>query len=412
MAKKASTNPSVVVLGGSSNALAITRSMTAKGVDVYLSVLAKNCASYTRLAKKIYAFRDKKRVQEFWGDLLLSGKNSELRGSIIFPCSDDAVEFVAKNSGELEKNYTLDESIPDVHLTMLDKRKTMEKARALGIPVPQFAVIDSAADIPGIDFDTLKFPLIVKPQHSHLFQKAFNGAKLFFAKNSDELNHHLNAALEKNLKVIVSEMIPGPDTQLGSYYTYLDKNDQPLFHYTKAVVRRFPKNNGQGCYHITRWNPEVAELGLRFFRGVGLKGLGNVEFKKDVRDGLWKLIECNPRFTAAHELLVKCGMSIDWMIYNHLVGQPVPPVGKFKENMTLWYPRSDWFAYKELKALGELTFGGWLKSIAKPQVLPHFRFNDPMPTLGPFWNSLKNRLARSTGASRQENHASHLAKSG
>lgn len=411
MAKRTSAKPPVVVLGGSSNALAIARSMSGNGVDVYLSILDKNCASYTRLAKKIYAFRDKKRVQEFWGDLLLGGKHPELQGGVLFPCSDDGVEFTAKNSGELRKNYLLDEADPEVHLTMLDKRKTMEKARTLGIPVPQFAVIDSAADIPAIDFDTLKFPLIVKPQHSHLFQKAFDGAKLFFANNRDELNFHLNASLEKNLKVIVSEMIPGPDTQLGSYYTYLDKNDQTLFHYTKAVVRRFPKNNGQGCYHITRWNPEVAELGLRFFRGVGLKGLGNVEFKKDVRDGQWKLIECNPRFTAAHELLVKCGMSIDWMIYNHLIGAPVQPVDKFKENMTLWYPRRDWLAYKELEALGELTFGEWLKSVAKPQVLPHFRLTDPMPTLGPFWISLKNRLARSVGASQTEDNPSRLAKS-
>ncbi|MCB0295601.1 MAG: carboxylate--amine ligase, partial [Calditrichaeota bacterium] len=150
------------------------------------------------------------------------------------------------------------------------------------------------------------------------------GEKLFFVNNWEELEARLEQVLSHGLKVILSEMIPGPDTQLASYYTYIDKNGQLLFHFTKRVVRRFPKNNGQGSYHITEWVEEVAEIGKKFFLGVGLRGLGNVEFKKDLRDGQWKIIECNPRFTAAHEQLVRCGMDISLLIYNHLAGRPLP----------------------------------------------------------------------------------------
>ncbi|MCB0290992.1 MAG: carboxylate--amine ligase, partial [Calditrichaeota bacterium] len=142
------------------------------------------------------------------------------------------------------------------------------------------------------------------------------------------------------------------------------------------------------------WVEEVAEIGKKFFLGVGLRGLGNVEFKKDLRDGQWKIIECNPRFTAAHEQLVRCGMDISLLIYNHLAGRPLPSLNGYKQNVTLWFPRRDYLAYKELKALNELSFWGWMKSIAKPQVLPHFRWSDPMPTLAPFWDSVKNRLSR------------------
>lgn len=169
----------------------------------------------------------------------------------------------------------------------------------------------------------------------------------------------------------------------------------PLFHYTEKVVRRFPKNNGQGTYHITAWDPEIAELGLKFFRGINFRGLGNVEFKRDLRDNKLKIIECNPRFTAAHELLVRCGMDISLAIYNHLTGLPVPHLNSYKQGMTLWFPYRDFMAYKELKPLNEITLGQWLKSlIHTQQVVPHFRWLDPMPTLAPFLLSVKGRILK------------------
>ena len=40
-------------------------------------------------------------------------------------------------------------------------------------------------------------------------------------------------------------------------------------------------NRGGGCYHETKWLPETAELGRRFFTGIGFRGMGNIEFKRD-----------------------------------------------------------------------------------------------------------------------------------
>ena len=77
---------------------------------------------------------------------------------------------------------------------------------------------------------------------------------------------------------------------------------------------------------MTDRNPEVAELGLRFFQGVGLRGLANVEFKRDARDGRLKLIECNHRFTAPTGLLRAAGMDLPLFVYNRLTGRPLPAV--------------------------------------------------------------------------------------
>src|SRR5205823_8370112 len=134
------------------------------------------------------------------------------------------------------------------------------------------------------------------------------GHKLFIVENSfDELKEKVRLVHSLGLEIIVMEMIPGPDDLLSSYYTYISGDGRELFHFTKRILRRYPLNRGNACHHITEWLPETAKMGHEFFSAIGLRGLGNVEFKRDPRDGRLKLIEINARFTAAHQLLVSAG---------------------------------------------------------------------------------------------------------
>ena len=54
----------------------------------------------------------------------------------------------------------------------------------------------------------------------------------------------------------------------------------------------------------------MRDLGLALFGHAGLRGVANVEFKRDPRDGRLKLIECNARFTAANGLLTASGIDL------------------------------------------------------------------------------------------------------
>ena len=180
---------------------------------------------------------------------------------------------------------------------------------------------------------------------------------------------------------MICEMVPGPDSLLSSFYTYLTPNGGELFKYTKRVIRRFPVNHGGACYHITDWLPETAELGEKFFKGIQFKGLGNIEFKLDKRDGQLKLIEVNPRITAAQELLVRSGLDIAFIIYSYLIGAEMPAREIPKRNVRLWYTIKDFKAYRELRAAGEISFLQWLKSIAHKQVFPYFAYDDPFPAI-------------------------------
>ena len=164
---------------------------------------------------------------------------------------------------------------------MLDKLETLALAQSVNVPAPRFWQVDDPAQLNALE-ETLTFPLIVKPIHSHLFQAKFGGRKYLTVTSLAEVRAAMARVWEAGLQAMICEWFPGPDHLLSSYYTYIDKNGTPAFHFTKKkVIRRFPKNEGLTSYHITDWDPEVAEMGLRFLAGINFRGLANVEFKRD-----------------------------------------------------------------------------------------------------------------------------------
>jgi len=48
------------------------------------------------------------------------------------------------------------------------------------------------------------------------------------------------------------------------------------------------------------------------------------------------------------------------------------------------YPVRDFLAYLELNRRGQLSFGGWLRSIMHPQVFPVLSLSDPKPAITAF----------------------------
>jgi len=237
------------------------------------------------------------------------------------------------------------------------------------------------------------YPVAVKPVQSHKFAAVFR-KKLFLVENGDDtLADKVRQAWKHGIDVFVVEMIPGPDSQLSSYYTYRTAEGENLFHFTKSVIRRWPVNRGNACYHKTGWLPDTAAAGAKFFAAVGLRGLGNIEFKRDPRDGKLKIIEVNARFTAAQELVRRAGVPIDLIVYCHLTGQPVPRVKQSAKDLRYWYPLRDFLGFLELRGRGELSLVGWLKSIATTaHVFPLVSLRDPAPILGASLAILK-RLA-------------------
>jgi predicted ATP-grasp superfamily ATP-dependent carboligase len=297
---------------------------------------------------------------------------------VLLPCNDEAVSIVVNNHAALSRKFLLEETDPATRRELLDKLVTYQHARNAGIPTVCYARVrtrdqlDQAASV-------LRFPLIMKPLYSP--DRLLLKFKAALIADSDELIRRFSAAAEVGVGVVLMEYIPGGDDRLCSYYTYLDDRGDPLVHFTKRVKRRYPLESGDGTYHVTDWIPEAADLGLRFFRHINFRGLGNIEFKWDERDRTLKVIEVNARFTASDCLVTKSGVNLALISYNRITRRPQLPVLGFKKSLVLCRPIEDALAAWSLRKAGRLRFSEWLAELGRVDLLPFFEWRDPMPAV-------------------------------
>jgi predicted ATP-grasp superfamily ATP-dependent carboligase len=329
--------------------------------------------------------------QQAWREWLLGQTATALHGAVLMPCGDDGVELTARHRAQLAARFRLIEGKDEILLAMLDKASTYAWASRVGVPAPAARSVRSLAEALAAA-EQLDYPFVLKPRHSHLFQRVFT-TRVFVIHNREQLRTVFQQVEPHGLEMLVTELIPG-DHQFCSYYTYLNERLEPLFHFTKQKLRQSPNGFGLGTYHISDWNPEVAELGLQFLRGVGLSGFGNVEFKRDRRDHRLKLIECNPRFTVPHEMLQICGIDVSLLVYNRLTGRPLPKVGEYRRGVRVLLPLDDLHAFREAHSRGELSWTDWLRSLLHRQHFLYFRWSDPWPATISVWSYLLQQVRR------------------
>jgi predicted ATP-grasp superfamily ATP-dependent carboligase len=318
------------------------------------------------------------------------------RGTLLLGCSDHALRFLAGHRDDLVPRYLVDLSLPEQHGDLLDKLRTLEMGREVGVPVPAFWTVEEPRDLEDAGA-SCRYPVLLKPRDTHGFFRRF-GRKLETAGSPDELVKAGRWMLSEGIAFTVVEFIPGSDDRLCSYYTYHDGGGNPLFHFTKRVLRRSPVHFGGASLHVTEWMEDVAEMGRRFFHGVGLRGFGNIEFKRDPRDGTLRLMEVNPRFTAAQELITRAGLDMPWIVYRHLTGEPVPATNGYREGLHLWYPGRDVDAFRDLRARDDLGFGEWVGSLlGRRKLLPYLRLTDPLPAVRHAVRSVRARVLARVG---------------
>lgn len=379
-----------VLLGGAFNALSVARSLWRQGVpvDVLGDGRGGSIARHSRACRTHVPARQSAGVPEQWMRWLLN----ESEPAVVLPCCDEGIELIAGHRAELRAAGHLPIEANDAaSLSMLDKARSYELAREAGVPAPQTLTVQDPAQLHELEF---AFPCGIKPLFSHLFARRFNSAaKGMTVRDLREARRVLEPILREGHPMLLTEVIPGRDDQYRSYYTYMDEAGEPLLHFTKRKLRQHPIHFGLGSYHLTEWNDEVAELGLRFARAAALRGVVNVEFKRDERDGQLKLIECNPRFTEVNEQLRAAGIDLALVAYNRLLGRPLPPLDSFTDHLALWFPVEDVRALRDYRRQGELTTAAWLRTLAHRHTPLLFDARDPGPSVFA-WRARVGALAR------------------
>lgn len=386
-----------LLLGGSVNALSAARSLAARGVEVHAVGDGLGASPVARSrAIASWSAPDTDDVGSWWLELL-----GHRPPSAVIPCSDDAVELIARHRQTIEGfGHRCPPGNDAMLLDMLDKEATAATAARAGVAAPRVRAVGTIEELRAAT-EEFGFPCGVKPRHSHRFTRSHAGLKgvtLLGPRDVDVLAAPLVAGTGD---VLVTEIVPGHDPVFSSYNTYLDEDGTHLFEITKQKLRQYPIDFGRGTAHRTVHLPDVMALGRAFLRSAGLVGFGNVEFRVDARDDELKLIECNVRLTAANALLTAAGCDVAWVVFRRTTGQVVEATDGFREGLMMLHPVRDIRAAQAYRRTGDSAADVSVRAVLDehrgPRCHPVWSRQDPVPLLGELWRTVRstpNRLRR------------------
>jgi predicted ATP-grasp superfamily ATP-dependent carboligase len=298
---------------------------------------------------------------------------------VLFPASDPAVLFISRNRNALAGRFELIAPPEKVLEAMVNKRLQYEEAVRLGIPMTETFYPRSMQEVEE-GRRRLRFPAFIKPLHSHLWQPVF-GIKGFVVRDAGELREKMDEVFAAGQEVMVQDIIWPPGKELYNAGAYIGRDGYVSPVITWQKVRQYPPNFGVASLAMSCHQPEVAELGMRFMRGLGYKGIASVGFKRDERDGGWKLIELNARTWMAHELSDGAGVPLVYLQYLDLAGRPKPELVDFKDGVRWWDLMSDADSFWRLRRRGEMRAGQWLRSWRGSDIYSHYAPDDLWPVL-------------------------------
>ena len=120
---------------------------------------------------------------------------------------------------------------------------------------------------------------------------------------------------------MVQELVPGGDDTLYTVGSYVARDGRALGVFSGRKLRQTPRGIGTCRVGESVWVQDAVDAALRLLATFGYFGLSQVEFKRDARDGKFKLMEINPRLWQWHGLASACGIDLPRIAYADLVGE-------------------------------------------------------------------------------------------
>lgn len=297
-------------------------------------------------------------------------------GGFLVPSSDPTLSAISRHKELLERYYVVGCTEWSITEKFINKRYTYELADAVGVPAPRTTIPKSEEDVERYA-QTIEYPCLVKPAKSHLYYSKF-GRKMVKAENFDQMLGAYREAAEEGLDLMLHEFIPGDDTLTVNYNSYV-WGGEALVEFTAEKLRNGPPVLGSTRVGVSKQVPGVLEPGRRLLKAMGFYGFSCVEFKKDPRDGLYKVMDVNGRHNMSSLLAVHCGMNFPWLHYRHLVYGEVPTASDYREGV-YWIDLIRDVGYS-VGHRGKESYP--IKEYIRPYLGPHvfasFNMKDPLP---------------------------------
>lgn len=365
-----------IILSAHTMALGVVKALGRQGVPlVVVHYDRRDMAQHSRYATQtLAALHPQQDEAGFVAQVLQLAE--KWQGAVLIPASDETLVVAARHKEALSRHFQV--ACPDYATVcqVIDKEQTYRLAGTAEVLAPRTLMPRSLADVQDFCGEVV-FPCLLKPAQSHLFYSQF-GVKMFVAENPAQLLDGYRHAADAGLEVMVQEYIPGGDGDVANYNCYA-VGGEVLAEFTADHIRNAPPWFGSPRVVRSRRIDALLQPGRRLMQALNYTGYACTEFKRDRRDGQYKLMEINGRHNLSTLLAVRCGINFPWLEYRHRAYGDLPGAQTFQSGV-YWIDLSRDIAYS-LKHRHEEQYA--LRDYLRPYLHPHVwaicDWRDPLP---------------------------------
>lgn len=375
-------NPSLdetgaLVIGGDYRGLGIVRSLGRRGIPVWVLADHHSIAGMSRYARRSMPFPPGGEREQI--DFLLRlGERHELDGWALLPTGDEAAALIAHHWEVLNQKFRLTTPSWEVMKWGYDKRLTYSLAADLGIEHPWTRWVGGRSEMSALD---CPFPAILKPAYKKNDNRfTYNKAWPVRDRHSLLARYDEACALVGPDAIMVQELIPGGgETQFS--FAALCQDGRPVATVVARRWRQYPPDFGRSSSYVETVDcPEIEEPSRRLIEAIRLTGLVEIEFKRDPRNGSYKLLDINPRVWGWHTIGERASVDFSHLLWRMIHGQSLQeqrvPVGVRWVRLVTDLPA----VALEIRA-GTLSLPDYLRSLRGPLECAILAPDDPLPAL-------------------------------
>ncbi|WP_447071815.1 carboxylate--amine ligase [Shewanella indica] len=311
-----------LVLGGYINGYSIVKELHEEGVEnialfhgrysvagfsnkiSYKASISKTPGSLLRQIEKLHEYYDR---------------------IVIFPTDDLQLENLFHIRNEV-KDYCYLPLNPETVMQSFDKYYQYDICEKIDVPYPKTVRIKQREDLELAK--TLTFPLLIKPStRVDIVGDVFRNLFLETLEEFEEKKEIIVNSINLGVEFIASEFVPGDDTNIYAYTCFRSQNGVIQNEWTGKKLTQYPDNYGIFCSASNQAPEKVLEQGRALVAALDAYGIIEPEFKYDVRDQQFKLMEVNLRSMMWHRTGKISGVRLHKSMYDYAVGnQPIKDV--------------------------------------------------------------------------------------
>jgi D-aspartate ligase len=245
------------------------------------------------------------------------------RPTILLPTDDEAAIFAAEHADRLRPYFVLAPVAPGLPRAIASKRGLSEHCIQHGIPTPKTVYARTISDVVSFAVDA-RFPIVIKNSEPWIRISAPAVASTTVVGSREKL-YAIAEAWKTDPQIILQEYIPAEFAEDWIFHAYYDRHAKPLVAFTGRKYRSWPPQGGVTTSATALRNEQLLTMAAQFCQVIGYRGIVDMDWRLDLRDGKYKLVDFNPRIGANFRLFVT-ETDVDVVRAEHLdlTGRTVP----------------------------------------------------------------------------------------